>query len=377
MMAQTALVISFSNLKSDARVKRQIGFLKKLDFKITAACYDAEDPELKVIKIKPPRLSLLNKALSGAALLLKRYTYAYKLLYGQNLDLGQSFNLIIANDIEALPLAFQVKGKAKILFDAHEYAPRHFENKLSWRIFFQGFNKFFCAKYIPQVDGMMTIGEGIANEYEKHYGVKPVLITNAPAFCDIQSKPTDPKKIKLVHQGIANPSRKLELMFDMMEHLDERFSLDLMLMSPVHRSNIIYLERLKEIAKENPRIRFVPPVPTDKIVSTINQYDIGIVLIPPINFNYKNTLPNKFFECIQARVALAIGPIPEMKKITEEYTIGVVAEDFNPVSLAKKINSLDAEKIDHYKSNTTKVARQMSAEQNELVFKNLISSIAK
>jgi len=162
-----------------------------------------------------------------------------------------------------------------------------------------------------------------------------------------------------------------------MEHLDERFSLDLMLMSPVHRSNIIYLERLKEIAKENPRIRFVPPVPTDKIVSTINQYDIGIVLIPPINFNYKNTLPNKFFECIQARVALAIGPIPEMKKITEEYTIGVVAEDFNPVSLAKKINSLDAEKIDHYKSNTTKVARQMSADQNELVFKNLISSIAK
>src|SRR4051812_37503947 len=153
------LVIAFSNLKSDARVKRQIGFLKKLNFKITAACFDAEDLELKVIKIKPPRLSLFNKALSGAALLLRRYTYAYKLLYGQHLNIDQSFDLIIANDVEALPLAFHLKGKAKILFDAHEYAPRHFENKLSWRIFFQGFNKFFCAKYIPQVDAMTTIGE--------------------------------------------------------------------------------------------------------------------------------------------------------------------------------------------------------------------------
>lgn len=372
---RTALVISFSNLKSDARVKRQIGFLKNLGFKIIAACYDAEDPELKVIKIKPPRLSLFNKALSGAALLLKRYTYAYQLLYGQRLDFDLSFDIIIANDIEALPLAFQIKGKEKIIFDAHEYAPRHFENKLSWRIFFQGFNKFFCAKYIPRVDGMMTIGEGISKEYEKHYGVKPVLITNAPAYYDIQPQPTNPKKIKLVHQGIANPSRKLELMFDMMEHLDERFSLDLMLMNPIHRSNIIYLEKLKELANKDSRIRFVPPVSTDKIVSTINQYDLGIVLIPPINFNYQNTLPNKFFECIQARVALAIGPIPEMKKITETYDIGVVSEDFSPIGLATKINSLTAEKIDSFKSNTAKVAKEMNAEQNEIIFKKLIESL--
>jgi hypothetical protein len=371
------LVIAFSNLKSDARVKRQIGFLKKLGFKITAAGFDAEDPELKVIKIKPPRLSLFNKALSGAALLLKRYTYAYKLLYGQHLNIDQSFDLIIANDVEALPLAFHLKGNAKILFDAHEYAPRHFENKLSWRIFFQGFNKFFCAKYIPQVDAMTTIGEGIAREYEKHYKVKPVIITNAPAFHAIKPNPTHADKIRLVHQGIANPSRKLELMFDMMEHLDARFTLDLMLMEPIHRSNIIYFKKLKDLAKQNMRIQFVPSVATDKIISTLNQYDIGIVLIPPINFNYQNTLPNKFFECIQARIALAIGPIPEMKKITEIYEIGVIAEDFNPVSLAQKINSLTAENIDHFKQNTTRAALELNAEKNEITFGNLVNEIFK
>lgn len=366
------LVISYSNLKSDARVKRQIGFLKNLGFEVTAACYDADDKDLTLVKIIPPRLSPLRKALSGLLLLTRRYTQAYQLLYGQAISLTQKFDLVVANDIEALPLAFQLKGDAKIVFDAHEYAPRHFENKLSWRIFFQGFNKFFCAKFIPRVDGMMTIGEGIAHEYEKNYGVKPLIITNAPAFADIQPRPTDPDKIKLVHQGIANPSRKLELMFDMMDHLDERFSLDLMLMNPIHHSNIIYLEKLRELAKRNPRIRFVPPVSTEMIIPTINQYDLGIVLIPPINFNYQNTLPNKFFECIQARVGLAIGPIPEIKKITERFDIGIISEDFTGASLARKINALTAENINQFKHNAAQAARELNAEKNETIFARLL-----
>lgn len=368
------LVIAYSDLRSDARVKRQIGFLKRMGFEVTAACYDADDPEISLIKITPPRLSLMRKAISGALLLGRRYTNAYQMLYGQPLHLTQTFDLIIANDIEALPLAFQHKKTSKIIFDAHEYAPRHFENRLSWRIFFQGFNKFFCSKYIPQVDGMMTVGEGIAEEYERHYGVKPVIITNAPKFYDIPSHPTDPQKIKLVHQGIANPSRKLELMIDMMEALDERFTLDLMLMNPVHRSNIIYLRKLKELAKKNPRVRFVPPVSTDRIIPTLNHYDLGIVLIPPINFNYQNTLPNKFFECIQARVALAIGPIPEMKKITEKFDIGVVSKDFTAASLAEQIQKLTAGKIDNFKKNTSMAARELNAEKNEIIFRNLVST---
>src|SRR5258706_5440670 len=367
-----ALVISFSNLNHDARVKRQVSFFGR-EYDVKVACYDGPD-ELNIIKIHSPRLSVIHKIISGLFLVLRFYTKAYQLLYGQNLKLKKDFDLIVPNDIEALPLAFQLKGNAKILFDAHEYAPRHFENKLSWRIFFQGFNKFFCRKYIPQVDGMMTIGEGIASEYEKHYGIKPVIITNAPAFYNIQPNPTNPKKIKLVHQGIANPSRKLELMFDMMEHLDERFTLDLMLMKPIHRSNITYLEKLKTLAKKNSRIQFVPPVPTDKIIPTLNKYDIGIVLIPPINFNYQNTLPNKFFECIQARIALAIGPIPEMKKITEKFEIGVVSQDFTAKSLAEKIQLLTSEKIDCFKNNTTRVAQELNAEKNEELFIKLLSS---
>src|SRR5258708_34709214 len=106
-----ALVISFSNLKTDARVKRQVGFLKNQSLKITIACYDAEeDGVLRFIKILPPRLTSLNKLISGFFLLTRFYSKAYWLLYGQRMNADHSFDLIVATDIEALPLAFQLKG---------------------------------------------------------------------------------------------------------------------------------------------------------------------------------------------------------------------------------------------------------------------------
>ncbi|MBS1558961.1 MAG: glycosyltransferase [Bacteroidetes bacterium] len=376
MASLNILVISFSNLKTDARVKRHVNFLLNAGHKITLVCHDAEeDANIMLIPISPLKLTLVKKIISSVLLLSRLYSVAYRYLYGYQLRLNQKFDIVLSNDIETLPLAFQLKGQAKIIFDAHEYAPRHFEDKLLWRIFFQGFNQYLCKKYIPKVDKMITIGEGIANEYTKEFGVKPTVITNASAYYDIEPRKTNSKKIRLVHQGIATPSRKLELMFEMMNHLDERFTLDLFLVTPTHRSNILYLQQLKEIAKRDPRIRFPDPVPANQLINTLNQYDIGITLIPPVNFNYANTLPNKFFECIQARIAQAIGPIPEMKKITEAYRIGVVSGDFEPQNLAQKIQQLDAERIDEYKANCAAAARVFNAGKNEKTLNEIIDSL--
>lgn len=357
----------------DARVKRHVNFLRQAGHHITLVCHDAEAYEgVQLIKIKPLKLNLIKKIISSALLFSRLYLLAYRYLYGYKLNLDRQFDIILSNDIETLPLAFHYKGSAKIMFDAHEYSPRQFEDKLVWRIFFQGFNEYLCRKFIPKVDTMITIGQGIADEYEKNYGVKPTVITNACAYYNIEPRKTDPNHIKLVHQGIATPSRKLELMFEMMDHLDNRYTLDLYLVKPAHRSNIIYLEKLKELAKKNNHIRFAKPVPHAELINTLNQYDIGITLIPPINFNYANTLPNKFFECIQARIAQAIGPIPEMKKIIEQYSMGVVSGDFNPKKLAEKIKQLSADQISDLKKKCGPAASEFNAEKNEVAFNEII-----
>jgi len=377
------LILAYSDLNHDARVARQVNFLSDR-YQLTIACFDSpKNWQQEVIHIKKIKPTLIQKAIGSVFLLTGLFESAYNIIYDfpvlRKQLVSRRFDLIIANDIESLPLAFKIKKQEKILFDAHEFAPRHFEDKLIWRIFFQRFNKYLCKKYLAQVDEMITVGTGLANEYAAHYPVKPIVLTNANYYADLAPSPVDAKKIKLIHHGAANPSRQLEIMIGMMNYLDDRFSLDLMLLTPsiANKKTRSYLDSLKKLIKDNPRIKIIPAVKSEEVVNFIHPYDIGIFLLPPINFNYANTLPNKFFDYIQARLAIAIGPTPEMASLVNQYDLGIVADDFTPSSLAMKMNHLTAEKIEYFKNQADQAAHILSAEKNKIILNDLVSNLLK
>jgi molybdopterin converting factor small subunit len=375
------LILAYSDLNHDARITRQINFLSE-KYQVTIACFASPSIEKQEIlhlnKIKP---GLIQKAIGSILLLSGFFKLAYNLIYDfpelRKKLKNREFDLIIANDIESLPLAFKIKKKEKILFDAHEFAPRHFEDKLVWRIFFQRFNKYLCKKYLPLVDVMTTVGKGLANEYAKQYPVKPIVLTNANYHFKLSPKEVDEKKIRIIHHGAANPSRKLETMIQMMSYLDDRFVLDLMLLTPTiaNYKTRAYLDSLKRLIKNDSRIAIIPPVKGTEVVKFIHSYDIGVFLIPPINFNYANTLPNKLFDFIQAKLAIAIGPTPEMADIVNTYNLGVVSDDFTPQSLAKKINLLTAREIFFLKNQSEKASNELSAEKNKMILNDIVESL--
>ena len=107
----------------------------------------------------------------------------------------------------------------------------------------------------------------------------------------------------------------------------------------------------------------------------IRNYDMGIFLLPPVNFNYQNTLPNKLFDFIQARLGIAIGPTPEMAEIVRQYDIGVVGDNFTAQSLAKKLNQLTAIQIAGFKNNTAKAAKELNAETNAVKINKLVENV--
>jgi glycosyltransferase involved in cell wall biosynthesis len=377
---KTILVITFTNLKNDARVRRQINALKD-KYQVIAACLEADSTgEYDLILLKKQNLILIRKLIIGLFLLTKQFKKALQLLHPYfylTKDLiDKKIDFVIANDIESLPLAFEIadQKKCKLMFDAHEYAPRHFEDKWVWRIFFQPLNVYLCKKYIHRTSVMTTIGRGLANEYEKHFHIKPVVITNANHFYQLSPSPVSDSVIRLVHHGIATPSRKLELMIEMMEHMDERFTLDMYLLSSGFLSGKTknYPEVLKRRASGNPRIRILPPIKSEQIVSRINEYDIGVFLIPPINFNYENTLPNKLFDFIQARLAIAVGPTPEMAEIINKFNLGVVSKDFNPRSLAEKLVEINSDQLRRFKQNASLAAAELNAEKNNKTLITLV-----
>jgi hypothetical protein len=308
-------------------------------------------------------------------LLLGSFSVAYRLLYDHGEDektlQKENFDIILANDVETLPLAFRISnGRSKVFLDAHEYAPRQFEDRLYWRIFFKRFTMHICRKYIPLTAGMSTINSGLARAYEREFSVKPIIITNATNFVNVRPKVREAYPIRLVHHGIFTISRQPHLMIEVMNLLDDRFTLDLIYLLPDSASGKTkaYFESFKTKALASGKIKVRPPLRGDQIVSTINQnYDMGIILVPPVNFNYENGLPNKLFDCIQARLGMAVGPLQEIAKITTDYGIGVVCDDFSPQSMADALRSLTLEDVSRFKQNANVAAAKMNAEFNKTI----------
>jgi len=285
---------------------------------------------------------------------------------------AEKADLIISHDLMLLPLAFLIKTKtAKVMLDAREYYPRNFNDNWFWRMTRRPVNERLCKTYLKMCDKTLTVSPGLAEEYRREFGVEAEVVMSLPDRQDLQPSLTQLGAIRLIHHGNATPSRKTELMLELMDYLDDRFTLDLMMVV----TDAAYWNKIVKMADARKNVRIVPPVPMPKIVTTINQYDIGLFLVPPTNFNLEHTLPNKLFEFIQARLAVAIGPSVDMKAIVEKYECGIVSRDFSPQALAQELNKLDDEKIMALKQKSHQAALALNAEANGIRIREIVAGL--
>ena len=99
--------------------------------------------------------------------------------------------------------------------------------------------------------------------------------------------------------------------------------------------------------------------PSD-LPNVLNSYDVGVFWIPPVHTNARLTLPNKFFDYVQARLAVAVGPSVEMASLVERFGIGVVSEGFSVEECARSLESLTSEALRAYKQRSDNAALSLS-----------------
>jgi len=376
---KTILILALSDLENDARVSRQIRFLAP-HYRILAAGYSPHsEANVTFIPIQPSGRKSIAEWLAAA---FHRLTAAYVADYWRRSWVQDLFNrlgkekydLILANDLCTLPLAVrlaEVQG-CKLLFDAHEYAPREFDDSWWWRLVHGPRMTALCRTFLPRVDAMTTVCRSIQLAYHQLTGVQAQVVTNAPDYQDLPLRPhVEGSPIHLVHHGVTIPARKLENMIYMMDYLDGRFELHFLLKN----TNPDYHARLEKLAQRVGRVHFLPPVPMRSLPAAINRFDMGIFLLEPTNFNYRLALPNKIFEFIQARLGLAVGPSPEMARLVKETGTGIVSADFRPRTLAACLNQLRSEDINRFKHQAQAAARQQSAEGNRALLLQLCADL--
>jgi len=372
------LIISFSDLKDDPRVFRQIDYLRK-DYHVTTVGWESpglEDVEFyKISSISRSRLDRIKRAF---AYKFHRFESLYWSLYNFQplLDLFKQkrYDLIIANDVESAPFALEIANGAKILLDAHDYTPRNFEDQFIWRFFFQEFNKYLCRIYMKKCHRVITVSSGLAGEYKREYGISAEVITNAADYVDLAPSPVDEKNIHLIHHGVSNPNRQLESMIKIMDHADKRFRLDFMLVP----TDYGYLKRLKKLAAQRGNVEVIPPVPREKIISFSNSYDLSFLVRRPTNVNFRYGLWNKFFESLQSRLGIVSGPTPEPQvEIINRYGCGLVTDSFEPKKIAEQLNRLTTKQIEEFKKKANIAAGELTSQKNMEKLGEIVGSLIK
>ena len=372
------LIIASTNLKNDPRVYRQIYYLRKHYHVTTVGKASPGLEDVEFHEISPIIRSRLARIKRAFAYKLRRFEAIYWSLYDfQPLleVLGKRrFDLILANDLDTLPFALEIANRAKVLLDVHEYAPRHFEDQLIWRFFFQPFNEYLCATYMKQCDGVIATSTGIANEYKKNYGIDPQVITNAVEYVELRPGPVNPGNIRIITHGIANPSRRLELMIYIMDYLDPRFHLDLMLMP----ASPGYYKRLKTLAARRSNVSVIPPVTREEIVPVTNKYDLSFLVFKPYTITLRYGTFNKFYESLQARLGIVTGPTPQPQvEIVNKYGCGIVLDSFEPKRIAVQLNQLTAEQIEGFKKNAHLAARELTSQKNMEKLEEIVNRLIK
>ena len=359
------LIIAFSDLNSDTRVKRQINYLGKFYKIFTIGLEPLQTKKNGFYRIKHVEHSLFQRCIRALRYKLRHYEALYWDLYDFKPLLevfsDKKFDLILANDVETLPLVFKISGDAKILLDTHEYAPKHFDDQFLWRFFFRGFNEDLCAKYLNRCDAIMTVTDGVANEYKRNYKINPSVITNAVDYVELIPSEVDDNHIRIITHGVANKNRRLEFMISIMDYIDDRFHLDLMLVPRNYR----YYNYLKKMASGRNNVSVIPPVKQHEIISYTNSYDLSFLIFKPYTVNFKYGLGNKTFESIQARLGLVTGISPEPQaEIVRKYGCGIVLDSFDPKKIALQLNELRVDDIIKFKQKANIAAGKLTSVDN-------------
>ncbi len=379
----SVIVLCLSDPASNPRPMRAIELCLSEGYNVSAmGLYKKDIKGLHCFyPIKNPDMSLFGRLLRkllGLLILLipipklqdfiESYRYGYQDIQ-KKINL-KKYDLIIVEDLQLLNLAFKIRGKGKVLFDAREYYPLQKEDNIWFKLIEKPRRIQVCRKYLPLCDAILTVSKGLRDKYYKEFDVLADVYLSTPYYHNMPLKAAKPEVIRMIHHGLAHKSRGLEKMVDLFSMLDERFYLDFMLVG-----NEKYQQELKNRAFKYKNIGFLNSVPYTDIIPLLNSYDLGLFYCEPKTFNLKHSLPNKFFDFIQARLMIAIGPSPDMAELVNSYQCGIVSDEFKVEALANALKSLTAGSINQFKKNSDRAAKELCFENESKKMLQIIDSL--
>lgn len=280
------------------------------------------------------------------------------------------------HSLPVLPLSVLLKAwkRCVLVYDTHELETE--TNGLTG--FRQLLAKHVELTLIRYADAVCVVSSSIAAWYKSAYKLKNVwAVHNMPPLVLSEPERTgllrasiglqDSDALLYIYQGVLAPGRGVELLLEVFSGM----------CGPSHLVFMGYgtLENvIRDAAKTNNHIHFVPAVSPDMVKDYTVDADIGFALMENNSLSNFFSAPNKLYEYIAYGVVPIVSDFPDMAQIVDEADCGWKVQP-NFAALTELIKGIDKQTLQNKRCNTLRHRSVYSWENTEVSMLQMYDSL--
>lgn len=275
--------------------------------------------------------------------------------------------VVNVHTLDILPLGVLLKWTcgARLVFDAHELETE--TNGLTG--IRQRLARIVERLLIHRADMLIVVGGGIEDWYRARYGLtRTVTVMNCPRFRPLvrtrriqETLGLAPDRKVLLYQGGLVPGRGIEGMIAAFaQQPPPGYTLAFMGYGSLEGF-------ITRHAASHQDVHLVPAVDPGVVLEYTASASVGVAYIDNESLNDRLCLPNKFFEYIMAGVPVIVNDAPEMRRVVEQYDIGVVLQTLSAETLNAAIATIAGRDARQLEANLGRAAADLCWENQAAV----------
>lgn len=288
--------------------------------------------------------------------------------------LYKNFDVIVSNDLDSLLAGYVASEitKKHLVYDSHEYFTEVPE--LVNRPWIKQRWEAIEKSILPKLKNCYTVCESIANIYNTKYGTNFRVVRNLPSKQSYPNlspdyQPPFPTNLPVIlYQGAVNIGRGIEEAMLAMKQIE---GLRLVIIGEgdlfENCKQLAYAENLTE------KVIFTGRMPFAELQKVTRFATIGLSVEKDIGLNYRYALPNKLFDYINAGVPVLASSLPEIKRVVDNYKIGLCISATKPDLIAEGIRNMSnsPDLMTHWKQQCLIAREELCWENEEKVLENI------
>lgn len=231
--------------------------------------------------------------------------------------------------------------------------------------------------FIRFANATVVVGNSIRNWYVAAYNCKNIVtVLNCPNY-------VQQEEANLIRNEIGiEPERKILLYLGgISEGRGVRYLLEAFHAISNHNYALVFIgygdleELVSAYSAKNKDIYLRKAVRPTEVIQYAASADIGVSIIEDNCLSYTYCLPNKLFEYTMAGIPTIISDLPEMRKVVDDYKIGIAISAKSNPELENALRQIAEMPADEMKENLKMAARDLNWENQEKFYIDTIREV--